>query len=327
MGMDAPREHKGARMDKLDVKLSSVAGRLRCPECGAGPLTVGDGVACPGCGAGYEIRNGIPILLSRQSRMCSARELESSTGSAMVGEYRHVEETADGGIDDGARGKSWVDLLRPPDVLYHPNPWMQKPPANRLFHVDGRAASVLNVGGGPKRYSPHEICMNLDTFFNVNAVGDAHNIPFMDDTFDSVFANAVLEHVYDPRKVADEMRRVLKPGGLFYAEIPFLFFFHGYPNDFQRLTREGVRRLVDGLADVEIGITCGAASAMVQSLNVFCNLLLPSRPALVRKAFNGVYRWLLFPVKYLDIPLNRRPDSHVLAGGFYVFGRKPRQGE
>jgi len=314
-------------MEKLDSRLAAVAARLRCPECGAGPLAVAAEATCGGCGASFEIRGGVPILLSGQSRVNRERELGSNTGSAMVGEYRHVEETATGASDDGARGKSWLDMLRPPDVLYHPNPWMRHPPANRVFEVDGRAAAVLNVGGGPKRYSPHEICMNLDTFFNVNAVGDAHNIPFMDDTFDAVFANAVLEHVDDPRKVVDEMRRVLKPGGLFYAEIPFIFFFHGYPNDFQRLTREGVRRLVAGLVDVEIGMTCGAASAVVQSVNVFCNLLLPARPAIVRKAFNGLYRWLLFPVKYLDIPLNRRPESHILAGGFYVFGRKPRGGE
>ena len=48
-------------------------------------------------------------------------------------------------------------------------------------------------------------------------VVDAQEIPFDDDSFDVVMANHMLYHVPDRPKTFDEIRRVLKPGGRFYA--------------------------------------------------------------------------------------------------------------
>ncbi|KAI0753589.1 putative methyltransferase [Irpex lacteus] len=44
--------------------------------------------------------------------------------------------------------------------------------------------------------------------------GDAHALPFPDDSFDITHAHQVLQHVTDPVKVLGEMRRVTKPGGV-----------------------------------------------------------------------------------------------------------------
>jgi SAM-dependent methyltransferase len=51
-------------------------------------------------------------------------------------------------------------------------------------------------------------------------VADVHALPFVDASFDSVLANNVLEHVYDPVRCLREVHRVLKPGGQLYALIP-----------------------------------------------------------------------------------------------------------
>lgn len=46
------------------------------------------------------------------------------------------------------------------------------------------------------------------------AVGDGHQLPFADATFDAVHAHQVLQHVSDPVQVLTEIRRVLRPGGI-----------------------------------------------------------------------------------------------------------------
>lgn len=46
---------------------------------------------------------------------------------------------------------------------------------------------------------------------------DAQAIPFEDESFDAVVANHVLYHVPDRTKAFSEIRRVLRPGGRFYA--------------------------------------------------------------------------------------------------------------
>jgi len=46
------------------------------------------------------------------------------------------------------------------------------------------------------------------------------DLPFPDNSFDHVFYHHVIEHVSDPAKSLDELRRVLIPGGLIYVGTP-----------------------------------------------------------------------------------------------------------
>ena len=46
---------------------------------------------------------------------------------------------------------------------------------------------------------------------------DIQELPFMDDAFDIVIANSMLYHVPDIKKGLQEVRRVLKDGGVFYC--------------------------------------------------------------------------------------------------------------
>ena len=51
------------------------------------------------------------------------------------------------------------------------------------------------------------------------ALGDARALPFRDASFDLVLSGGLLEHFRDPLPVLAEMARILRPGGLFYADI------------------------------------------------------------------------------------------------------------
>jgi ubiquinone/menaquinone biosynthesis C-methylase UbiE len=53
-------------------------------------------------------------------------------------------------------------------------------------------------------------------------LGDAHNLPFMDEAFDVVHSWAALHHFPDKTRAMNEIKRVLRPGGKFLALEPGL---------------------------------------------------------------------------------------------------------
>ena len=55
------------------------------------------------------------------------------------------------------------------------------------------------------------------------AAADAKNLPFQDNTFDSVICSEVLEHIHDYKSVLLEISRVLKDGGTAGISVPRFF--------------------------------------------------------------------------------------------------------
>ncbi len=51
-------------------------------------------------------------------------------------------------------------------------------------------------------------------------LGDSHSLDFPDASFDAVTCFEMLEHVFDPKAVLNEMYRVLKPGGYVVLLVP-----------------------------------------------------------------------------------------------------------
>lgn len=55
---------------------------------------------------------------------------------------------------------------------------------------------------------------------------DSDTIPFQPETFDIVFAFEVFEHFSNPQHAVEEIRRVLKPGGIFISSVPATCTYH-----------------------------------------------------------------------------------------------------
>ena len=92
---------------------------------------------------------------------------------------------------------------------------------------------VLDLGCGPRdqaspiQYLGHQY-VGVD-YSNQAAdfLADAHAIPFKNETFDCVLSYAVLEHLHNPFICAQEIERVLKPGGVYIGTVSQGEPFHG----------------------------------------------------------------------------------------------------
>jgi len=97
--------------------------------------------------------------------------------------------------------------------------------------------------------------------YNSDIVGDIHNLPFEDNSVESIICIAVLEHVEKPWQAIDEMYRVLKPGGYLYIYVPFLYYYHpmkGYYKDYYRFTKNGLKYLLKDFSHLELQNVRGA---------------------------------------------------------------------
>jgi SAM-dependent methyltransferase len=66
---------------------------------------------------------------------------------------------------------------------------------------------------------------------------------FGDDSFGTVVLSDVLEHIREPGGLLAEISRVLEPGGVLLANVPFLYGLHEVPHDFYRYTRYALEHL------------------------------------------------------------------------------------
>ncbi len=78
--------------------------------------------------------------------------------------------------------------------------------------------------------------------------------------FGTIFCLSVLEHCRQPFAMAENLTRLLAPGGRVCLSVPFAWKFHGYPSDYWRFTQEGVRLLFPRLVFDPAG--CAAATSI-----------------------------------------------------------------
>jgi predicted SAM-dependent methyltransferase len=96
---------------------------------------------------------------------------------------------------------------------------------HQLLEEGINGAKVLDVGSG--RYKVHDICVGVDAYTEndgVNVKAYMWDMPFYDDSIDTIFCFHALEHIskYQVLPTLDEFHRVLKPGGKILLLVPNL---------------------------------------------------------------------------------------------------------
>lgn len=111
---------------------------------------------------------------------------------------------------------------------------------------------ILDCGAGRRPvYYSNVVNYEIVDYDTTDVLGVGEHLPFRDNTFDSVLSLAVLEHVRDPMQCANEIARVLKPGGKLLCQMPFLQPLHGYPHHYFNATHQGLRRLFEDSLQIE----------------------------------------------------------------------------
>lgn len=118
-------------------------------------------------------------------------------------------------------------------------------------------AEVLELGTRrsiPERPTHHRewagqdvnyIMSDFQDGLDVDVLADAHALTatFHEESFDAVIACSVLEHIQRPWIAAQEIARVLKPGGKAFVQTHQCFPLHGYPNDYWRFTTDALETI------------------------------------------------------------------------------------
>lgn len=182
----------------------------------------------------------------------------------------------------------------------------------------------LNLGAGFT--SLHERLINLDVRDrpNVDVVTHGLKLPFKDDSFEVVVSQEVLEHLPDPFFVVEEIHRVLKPGGVFYCQVPFTISYHPGPTDFWRFTKEGLLQLFPEpewtVEDVDIALGHGSGF-----YRIAVEFLAVTASAAARSLYlptKGLATVALAPLKLFDRLTPHPSQKDRIPGGYFCIVRK-----
>ena len=272
---------------------------------------------CSSCAREYPAVNQVPVLINDANSVFRIEDYVSSRGYEGASSYA--------GHLDQRRG--WRQRYRRTVSLLSE----ASPPRRDFGVIDAMArisASVPNprvlvVGAGDSGISGDVVHTDVAFGANVQCIADAHDLPFVSQSFDACFAIAVLEHVADPYRCVQEISRVLKPSGYVYAETPFMQPVHMGAYDFTRFSYLGHRRLFRSFSEVAAGIVGGPGVSAGQMLNYAISSL--SDRAAYRRWLKLIGLLLTYPLRSLDRLSYGNLSAYDSASGFYFFGQLSKE--
>jgi SAM-dependent methyltransferase len=146
-----------------------------------------------------------------------------------------------------------------------------------LVLMIGAATKGAGTDGLYETEAVRQIAFDIYPSAYTHFIADAHRIPLASGSVDGVCIQAVLEHVINPEQVVSEISRVLKPGGLVYAETPFMQQVHEGAYDFTRFTELGHRWLFRNFETISRGALGGPGLSLYWAAKYFLRGLTRSR--------------------------------------------------
>ncbi len=194
---------------------------------------------------------------------------------------------------------------------------------NHLPYFHG---TVLDIGCGYMPYKPlvlnppsrAEKYIGLDLKDNAyqkpDLQWDGRAIPLEDGSVDCALTTEVLEHCPDPDTVMRQALRVLRPGGLLFFTVPFLWPLHDVPHDEYRYTPFALERHLRNAGFGQIMLS--ALGCWDASLALMIGLWIRRRP--MSQHTRAILSRLALPVvRYLaerDRPSHTFTESSMITG-------------
>ena len=113
----------------------------------------------------------------------------------------------------------------------------------------------LQIGVRGLKYGRNWVSVDLfDASPEIDYHYDVMELGFVDEEFDRIVCNAILEHVEDPVRAVSELWRVLRRGGQVWVEVPFHQPYHPDPHDYWRVSPEGLEKWMRGFERLDSGV-------------------------------------------------------------------------
>ncbi len=288
-----------------------VIGLLQCPRTGSVLIAEGDTLRAEADTAiRYRRVHGIPVVVDFDRSILDETGILASAAASPVRRRR--------------RSESWLRR------------WVATPAKHSASHVlrllerlkaKTDRPRILVIGGGSIGNGLQAIyddpavdVVGFDIYASecIQFIADAHAVPLADASFDAVIVQAVLEHVLDPVQVVGEAHRLLRPGGLVYAETPFMQQVHEGAYDFTRFTDSGHRYLFRRFELIDAGVLSGPGTQLLWSIDYFFRGLFRSRTA------GKVFKLLFFWLRWFDA-LIPQPYAVDAAGAVYFLGARQEE--
>lgn len=238
-------------------------------------------------------------------------------------------------------GKIFHELYQPVTDLLADSSWIQKLLVAKIWAAQKNSRVVrenlsallrrlddggwgMNIGAGHTRLHPRMI--NVDVFpgENIDIVNVGTKLPIQDESIDLVVSQEVLEHVDSPDEYIAEAHRVLRPGGLFYCQLPFVIGYHPGPTDYWRFTKEGMVALFakQSWKLKAITPTLGQGSSLYRILVEFLAVTASGIHGQLYKPVKGLGSVFCYPLQFFDI-VKPHPDCvDRIPGGYFCIAEK-----
>lgn len=272
----------------------SIKNILACPKCKKELHEL----KCSECGKHYKEHNGVPVFVD-------------DVDVDAVKQHRKKANVL----------KRILRFLKPPHhSVYFKNlkdSHDEGPELEKFLKDFNDDSLIVNVGSLSKKIKG---VYNLDIAYypNIDIVGDAHELPFINSSLDGVVIKNVFEHLREPMVVREELKRVVKPGGKIFAKVPFMQPFHAVPDDYQRYSINGLHEFFKDFKILEEGISVGPSSALAWFLREYLAILFSFNSKKAYRILRAFFSYFTAPIKYFDAFFRKRKEAHRLASAFYL---------